>query len=227
MPRPSGRRSEILDTFIRHVAERGYHATNFGDMAAELGMSQGTIVYHFGSKAQLLRELEESNTARYVAHFEEMRTQLTRADERVAAVVYFGALLHTIHRDLTVASQREIAQLAFDPTFHTVRERRRELVGMTEHFIRQGTEDGTFRPVNVELAAVQLWSSLQLMWVWFDPNGPLTAKQVGAAYVDTFLGGWLVDRYHLARLADPDGHIASVTHQILVGLHGEARAPAS
>ncbi|SEA60348.1 MULTISPECIES: TetR/AcrR family transcriptional regulator [unclassified Mycobacterium] len=224
MRRPSGRRQEILDTFIRHVAERGYHATNFGDIASELGMSQGTIVYHFGSKAQLLRELEESCTARHIAHFEEMRARLTRAEERVAAVVYFAALLFTTDRDLTVASQREVAQLAFDPGFDKVREGRRELVRMTEDFIRQGISDGTFRQVNVELAAVQLWSALQLMWVWFNPDGLLTAQQVGAAFVDTFLGGLLVDRYNLAQLADPAGHVAEVTGEVLAGLHIDAHA---
>ncbi|MUL78729.1 TetR family transcriptional regulator [Mycolicibacterium sp. CBMA 226] len=227
MPRPSGRRKEILDTFIRHVAERGYHATNFGDIASELEMSQGTIVYHFGSKAQLLRELEENCTARHIAHFEEMRTRLTRADERVAAVVYFAALLFTTDRDLTVASQREVAQLAFGPDFQKVRDSRRELVRMTEEFIRQGTEDGIFRPVNVELAAIQLWSSLQLMWVWFDPNGQLTAQQVGAAFVDTILGGLLADRYDLVRLTDPEGHVATVTRDVLIGLYEDTHAAAS
>lgn len=227
MPRPSGRRKEILDTFIRFVAERGYHATNFGDIAAHLGMSQGTIVYHFGSKAQLLRELEENCTARHIAHFEEMRKRLIRADERVAAVVYFAAFLFTTDRDLTVASQREVAQLAFDPEFQKVRDSRRELVRMTEEFIRQGTEDGTFRSVNIELAAIQLWSSLQLMWVWFDPDGRLTAQQVGAAFVDTFLGGLLVDRYDLARLTDVDGHVATITRDVLAGLYDDADAAAS
>lgn len=50
MPRSPGRRSEILDAFVRYVAERGYERTNIGDIADELGMSKGTIVHHFGTK---------------------------------------------------------------------------------------------------------------------------------------------------------------------------------
>ena len=64
MPRSPGRRSEILDAFVRYVAERGYDRTNIGDIADELGMSKGTIVHHFGTKAQMLRELEETHLAR-------------------------------------------------------------------------------------------------------------------------------------------------------------------
>jgi AcrR family transcriptional regulator len=50
MPRPPGRRGEILDAFVRYVAERGYERTNIGDIADELGMSKGTIVHHFGTR---------------------------------------------------------------------------------------------------------------------------------------------------------------------------------
>ena len=53
MPRSPGRRGEILDAFVRYVAERGYDRTNMGDIADELGMSKGTIVHHFGTKAQM------------------------------------------------------------------------------------------------------------------------------------------------------------------------------
>ena len=63
MPRSPGRRSEILDAFVRYVAERGYERTNLGDIADELGMSKGTIVHHFGTKVQMLRELEETHLA--------------------------------------------------------------------------------------------------------------------------------------------------------------------
>src|SRR4051794_19136496 len=48
-----GRRAEILVTFTRHVAERGYDRANFGDVAAELGLSKGTIVHHFGTKDRM------------------------------------------------------------------------------------------------------------------------------------------------------------------------------
>src|SRR6476619_5760172 len=58
-PRRDSRRAEILDAFTRAVAERGYDGTNCGDLAAELGISKGTIVHHGGTKDALLRELHE------------------------------------------------------------------------------------------------------------------------------------------------------------------------
>ena len=45
-----GRYHEILESFTRHIAEIGYHDVNFGMVAAELGITKGTIVHHFGTK---------------------------------------------------------------------------------------------------------------------------------------------------------------------------------
>ncbi|WP_197504060.1 TetR/AcrR family transcriptional regulator [Mycobacterium sp. 852014-50255_SCH5639931] len=52
MPRLPGRRNEILEAFVRYVAERGYERTNLGDITDDLGMSKGTIVHHFGTKVR-------------------------------------------------------------------------------------------------------------------------------------------------------------------------------
>ena len=66
-PRRDSRRAEILEAFTRAVAERGYDGTNFGDLAAELGISKGTIVHHFGTKDAMLRELHEGYMRRRLA----------------------------------------------------------------------------------------------------------------------------------------------------------------
>jgi len=121
MPRPVGRRAEILDTFVRHVAEYGYERTNLGDIADELGMSKGTIVHHFGTKAQLLRELEENYMSQQLDAVRALWQQFDRPDERVAALMYASALLQVVSRDATVATQREVVQLSDDPAMREVR----------------------------------------------------------------------------------------------------------
>jgi AcrR family transcriptional regulator len=215
MPRPIGRRAEILDTFIRHVAERGYERANLGDIADELGMSKGTIVHHFGTKAQLLRELEESYMGQQLDAVRAMWDRLDRPDERIAAIIHASALLQVIARDATVASQREVVQLADDPEMLEVRKLRREMQRLTTDELRRGIDVGVFRAVDAEVATLQLWGSLQWMWVWFNPKGSRTPEEVGAAFVDVFLGGLLADRLNLAKLADPKGHVVTVVREVL------------
>jgi TetR/AcrR family transcriptional regulator, cholesterol catabolism regulator len=218
MPRSPGRRTEILDAFVRYVAERGYDRTNLGDIADELGMSKGTIVHHFGTKAQMLRELEETHLACQLDTLQMVWHRLTSPHERIAAMVYASALLQVLARDATVASQREWVQLSDDPAMQQVRKLRHQLQALTIDEIRSGIKSGVFRSVDAELAALQLWGSLQWMWVWFDPVGSRTPEQVGAAFVDVFLGGLLLDRLGLSKWANPSTDIVSVVRECLAAV---------
>ncbi len=218
MARSPGRRSEILDAFVRYVAERGYDRTNLGDIADELGMSKGTIVHHFGTKAQMLRELEEAHLACQRDALKMVWSRLASPQDRIAAMIYASALLQVVARDATVASQREVVQLADDPAMQQVRKLRHQLQTLTIDEIRNGIEGGVFRSVDAELAALQLWGSLQWMWVWFDPVGSRTPEQVGAAFVDVFLGGLLLDRLGLSKWANPSTDIVSVVRECLAAV---------
>ena len=50
------RKTEILETTVRVVLERGFGNTRVADVAAALGVSTGLIHYHFSSKDELLAE---------------------------------------------------------------------------------------------------------------------------------------------------------------------------
>ena len=213
-PRAS-RRDDILATFVRHVAERGYEQVSMADIAGELGMAQGTIVYHFGSKAQLLRELEETYMRRRIADLKLIWEQLPAPEERVTALIYATVLLQVVDRDATIATQREVVQLADDPELLQIRGMRGELTGMLAAELRRGSETGVFRPVDPDVVTLQIFGSVQWMWTWFDSSGRRTVEEVAATYVDVFLGGLLVDRFALARLTDPTGHIPTMVRAAL------------
>jgi len=119
-----------------------------------------------------------------------------------------------------VASQREVVQLSDDPAMQQVQKLRDQLQVLMIDEIRNGVESGVFRSVDVELAALQLWGSLQSLWVWFDPEGPRSPEQVGAAFVDVFLGGLLLDRLQLSKWANPSADVVSVVRECLTAVPG-------
>ncbi|WP_214326660.1 TetR/AcrR family transcriptional regulator [Nonomuraea sediminis] len=211
----SGRRGEILETFIRHVAERGYERTNLGDIADELGLSKGTIVHHFGTKAGMLRELEEGFARRQLEAVALMWQRLPAPHERLAAVIHAFVIVHTLAGPATVASQREVGQLAAEPELGAARRLRRQVRDLVAAEVRRGIELGVFRQVDAELATLQLFGSLQWMWVWYDAAGPRTPEEVGAGFVDVFLGGLLLDRLCLRQWADPGANLVPVVWECL------------
>ena len=50
------RRDRILETAMRHFAERGYRGTRVEDIATEVGIAKGTVFLDFGSKEGLFVE---------------------------------------------------------------------------------------------------------------------------------------------------------------------------
>jgi len=144
--------------------------------------------------------------------------RLAAPHERIAAIIYASALLQVIARDATVASQREVVQLSDDPAMQQVRKLRHQLQTLTIDEIRSGVESGVFRDVDVALAALQLWGSLEWMWVWFDPADSWAPEEVGAAFVDVFLGGLLLDRFGLSKWANPSTDVVSVVRECLAAV---------
>src|SRR4051794_39909448 len=151
LPRRDSRRGEILDAFTRAVADRGYDGTNFGDLAAELGISKGTIVHHFGTKERMLRELHEGYMRRRLAEVRAVWEQLTAPAERLAAFVHLGVRYSVIDRAATVAFQREVVRFAAEPGMGASQALRDDYRQLVERVFADGATDGSFRPGNSRL----------------------------------------------------------------------------
>lgn len=210
-----GRRHEILQTFTRHVAERGYDGTNFAEIAAELGMSKGTIVHHFGTKDRMLRELQESYMRRRLAEAELIRERLPTPAEQLAALCYAFVQYQVSDRPATVAFQREVGRFAAEPVMSEVRRlqaRHRRTVG---DVLRAGMAGGQFRHGDVQLLSLMIFGSAQWAWTWFDPDGPRSADEIGGTLVDLVLGSLLVSRAALPDLADPRGRLPGLVRSLI------------
>lgn len=53
---PAVRRAQILEAAARLIARKGFHRVRISDIAAACGTSTATLLYHFGSKDEALRE---------------------------------------------------------------------------------------------------------------------------------------------------------------------------
>jgi TetR/AcrR family transcriptional regulator, cholesterol catabolism regulator len=215
VPRRDSRRAEILGAFTRAVAERGYDGTNFGDLAAELGISKGTIVHHFGTKDALLRELHEGYMRRRLAEARLVWDRLAGPAERLAAFVHLGVRYQVVDRWATVAFQREVVRFAADPGMETSQALRGEYRRLVESVLADGVAAGRFRPGDERLRTLQLFGAVHWMWTWFDPAGQRTVAEVAASFVDSVLAGVLVDPSQAQALASAAGEVARVVADAL------------
>jgi len=66
----TARRAQIVAAAIDTIAELGYGQASLARVAATAGTSKGVIIYHFGGKDELIRELVAEVVARGVAYME-------------------------------------------------------------------------------------------------------------------------------------------------------------
>lgn len=81
------RRRAILDAAVRLFAKSGYHRVPLADIAADAGLTQAGLLYHYPTKAGLLRAVLEEREAQ---NMEQVARR--RANGEAALEAYFGGL---------------------------------------------------------------------------------------------------------------------------------------
>ncbi|MGB2065554.1 MAG: TetR/AcrR family transcriptional regulator, partial [Marinomonas gallaica] len=79
------RRQQIMDAFIVHVVEKGFHKASMADVAKTAELSVGQIYRYFAHKENIIRAVVEHKTEEYMEMMEdflEKRNWLARVFEQ-------------------------------------------------------------------------------------------------------------------------------------------------
>lgn len=90
MARPTNthqRRSEILDAFLKVMAEDGYAKATIQAIAKQAGLRSGLIHYHFKNKQELLIELVKQVSAAVQERYEHMADAAQTPHEKLKAFI--------------------------------------------------------------------------------------------------------------------------------------------
>jgi AcrR family transcriptional regulator len=185
----TSRRNDILHAFTSLVAVQGYESTTINQIAEQLELSKGTIMYHFGSKDQMLRQMALEYMERRLADLASITKQAVPCDIRVRAIIFS---LITSYRDdgpAAVGFSREFMRLMVEPLMDEVRLLRQKYLGELELVINDGIEEGTFRNTEAKIVALQIIGMCQWTWTWLRSDGFLTHEEIAAIFADSVLNG--------------------------------------
>lgn len=178
---PEVRREQILEAAIRILGERGYHGFTVQELAQRCGLTNGGLLYHFGSKEQLLlavlQERDRRDTEVVISVAGPAAREAKRSDSSLGAVL---DLLRAIAG--RVCAQPELARLdtvlqaeALDPAHPAhgyFRAREARLVEVFATIVAPHAQD----PGSKARQLLALMAGLRLQWLRGDQSFDLLAE---------------------------------------------------
>ena len=184
------RRGQILDAALTVFSQKGYHATNVSDVAAQAGVSQGTIYWYFDSKEELFTAAMLSVFVDFgqeaVASVEACETaseKLRALGRRMGDFVVGleGILVMFLGYWASSPSREEVGRFWID----LLVEYKDIIVGIIE----EGVKRGEFRPVDAEALVWALMGAYDGLAAYAMLMPDIDVGRVSQALVETLLDG--------------------------------------
>ena len=173
-PRPDvsvERKSQIIDAASQVFTERGFSAARMDDIAAESGLSKGTLYWYFESKEAIIISILDRVFDWETAHLRDILANEDTAQQKLEAIV------ETTINDLNKV--KPLMPIFIEFWSLSIRNKKinkaikryyQQFVDVIEPVIEQGVEEGDFRSVPVRETAISLGAIFEgtiLMWAYF------------------------------------------------------------
>jgi AcrR family transcriptional regulator len=165
----SARRSELTRQAAKLFAERGYHGTSIGDLAAAMGVQKGSLYAHITSKQDLLYETMRDGADAFHGALDAIPDDLPPTEK----------IRHALRAHLRVVSQQlDVATVFVREWRYLEGERREEILGERRRYeerfralFREGRELGGLRTdLDEASAALLALSALNWAYTWLTPD---------------------------------------------------------
>jgi AcrR family transcriptional regulator len=193
--RKEARPAELLAAALACFKERGFAATRLDDVAAQAGVTKGTIYLYYPSKEELFKAVVRGEL---VPNIERLEAALDEPGPTAALLerLFTVWAQHVVPSPISVIPKLVIAEASNFPELarfylETVVHRVLRLVAAV---LDRGIAGGEFRPVDVEHVVYCVLGPLLFTALWQHSLGPhddrpLDVQAVCSAYLDLLLHG--------------------------------------
>src|SRR5256714_13462863 len=172
---PEGRsvRENVRAAAVHLFAEYGYHAAPLRNIARLAGIQAASIYYHYANKQALLVEIMDTHMRNLNANLERITQHQASIQQRLHEAIANHIRLHTTYKSEFFIIDTEIRALEGENrgAILALRDRYEALL---QALLREGMEQGIFRPVDIKVASYALIAMCTEVAAWFRPDGRLT-----------------------------------------------------
>jgi AcrR family transcriptional regulator len=165
----SARRTELTRQAARLFAEKGYHGTSIGEIAAALGVQKGSLYAHIQSKQDLLYETMLEGARAFHAGLDAIPERLP-ATEKIRLALRSHLRVVADQLDVATVFVQEWRYLEGERRDEILRERRR-YEERVRAFFREGRDLGELRTdLDEATAALLALSAANWAYTWLQPG---------------------------------------------------------
>ncbi len=182
------RREQIYGVAGALFSKRGYHATSVRDIAKQLNIQGGSLYAHIASKEDVLWEIIQRAASEFLGGVAPIASYGLPASERLRLMIRAHVEIVTHHLDDATVFFHEWRFLSTERE-RIVASQRDRYEACFRKVIEDGIRAGEFREVDAKLAALMTLSSVNMVYQWYKPDGPISAEQVADGYTDLIING--------------------------------------
>lgn len=182
-------RQRIFKVAAQLFIQQGFHETSMRQVAEAVGMGKSTLYDYFPSKEEILLYFVEQEMETTHQDAVRITAQDLPASEKLRHILQSLWTYLNENKAMAKLTAREASRLGEEATRRMAR-RRVKYRKILENVIRQGIQEGTFRPVDPALAASALHSMMTMpFYDWMRQGETEVVAAVADKLVELFLFG--------------------------------------
>lgn len=184
-------RDDILMAAAQVFNQKGYHAASMQDIANTVHLQKASLYHHVSSKQEILLELLDRALELLIERLQEVVNQPVRPDVKLRSAIC--TYLETLAEFRDLAAVLILEHRSLPPELNEAHIPRRDCFEqLWRDLILEGQETGIFNCADPALSSRAILGVMNWSVTWFNPEGPLTATQIGDQFADLFLKGLII-----------------------------------
>jgi AcrR family transcriptional regulator len=178
----------IMEISLKLFEKKGYRDTTIRDIARKVGINQGTLYYHFKSKADILCEIHDRALELMIENKSERKQQKVSEKEELELVIKDILSVIADNRAEFTVFFKDYSCL---PQAHLkrIREFGDGIRAELEKTIKGGQDKRVFKALNPRIVALALLGMCNWSYLWYNPDGPVPMEEIVNIFSQVFLKG--------------------------------------
>ena len=183
------RRDHILHAATHVFAQYGYEKASMRTIAKAADVSLAGLYHYFERKEQLLFVMQFRVFSSLLSNLRERLVGVDEPRNRLCTMIQAHVTYFAEHMAELKVCSHELDSLEGE-TYDQAREIRLAYYGLTREIIVSIIElDPPDYPLDLHVATMSLFGTLNWLYRWWNPNGPTSPKAVATQITNQFLAG--------------------------------------